>query len=309
MSEMKLFEEIEDYLLDRLSGEARQAFEAKMAADPALRAEVALHRDMMHAIEAHEEPDVDEPPSKDLLDLRKLMVNAYQETQQEGQTVPDLPNPPSGKRWLRYLLVAAALPLAALGYWWIQHPVDSEIGKQTPAPTDSVQMQTPVQQQEPIAQTTPTPADTPPNAFPPAKQYAALAQKAYSESPFDVGTLMGEGDEPDESPLQKAGEAYAKKQYLETASLLQTLPEEGRTDALKLRAHAQFRLGRYDRAAADFQELTKSVSYRYDAEWYLLLCHAARLPKTKAAYEALRAKIIKPGHPFEARARKLTIDN
>ena len=83
MSEMKRFEQIEDYLLGRLSPEARQTFEAEMAADPALREEVSLHYDMMKAIEEQEEPDIDEPPAKDIIDLREIMGNAYQAFQAE----------------------------------------------------------------------------------------------------------------------------------------------------------------------------------------------------------------------------------
>lgn len=304
MSEMKLFEQIEDYLKNRLSPSDAQAFEAEMATNPGLAKEVSLHRDMMEMMEEEEEKLYKSPPDKDLFDFRDLMENAYQEfveDKKEEKDSPDLPSPSAGKGGLRFWIIGAMVALIGLAIWYSQSQPATEIGKQVPNPIDTIQSVP--QNQEPIAQT--PPPQTPPNIAPPSQDYASLVQKSYAEAPYKPGVLMSDPNEPEDSLIQKAMEAYTQKQFRRTVDLLQPLPEEGQTDALKLRAHALFQLGRYDAAATDFEALSKGISYRNDAEWHLLLCHAARLPKTKIAYEAMLAKVNKAGHPFEQKARNL----
>lgn len=304
MSEMKLFEQIEDYLKNRLSPADAQAFEAEMATNPGLAKEVSLHRDMMEMMEEEEEKLYKSPPDKDLLDFRDLMENAYQEfveDKKEEKDSPDSPSPSAGKGGLRFWIIGAIVLLIGLGIWWAQRKTPIEIGKQTPTQIDTIP--TPRQNQEPIAQS-PIP-QTPTQVTPPSKDYASLVQKTYADTPYKPGVLMSDPNEPEDSLMRRATEAYTQKQFRKTTDLLQTLPEEGQTDALKLRAHAWLQLGRYDRAATDFEALAKTISYRSDAEWYLLLCYAAGLPKNRSAYETQLTKVNKPGHPFEQKAKDL----
>ena len=101
------------------------------------------------------------------------------------------------------MLLAAVLLLVALSLWWTQRQPVTEIGKNISTPVDSLPK--PTLKQEPIAQTTPQPETVPQNPLPAPKDYAALTKNAYADSPFDAGTLMGEGDEPDESSDGSAG--------------------------------------------------------------------------------------------------------
>ncbi|MDX1913829.1 MAG: hypothetical protein SFV22_20195 [Saprospiraceae bacterium] len=294
MSEMEKFERMEDYLKNRLSEAARQDFEAKMAADPALAEEVALHRDMMQAT-----------PDKDILHLRELMENAYEQWQSAQEQDEQKPETPSGWSFsmggkLRWA-AASLLIVVAVTAWWIQRKPAADFVTKPPVTHDT--LPTPPPRQEEIAQK-PKP-DTLPAPKPAPPVYASIVQKMYATTSYDAGALMGEDVEEGENPIQKAAEAYNKSNYRETIRLLQPLPEEGRTEALKLRAHAYLRLQRYAPAAADFEALSNSFSYQNDAAWYLLLCHAARLPQTKAAYLAQYAKVSAPGHPFRSRALDL----
>lgn len=295
---MEWFEQIEDYLKNRLGPEERQAFEAKIAADPALAEEVALHRDMMQGT-----------PEKEVLNLRELMENAYEQWQAEQMQDTGKEETPAGWSFslggkIRWAAAAALLVAVAATVWWIQRKPAIEVVNQPPVVSDTLKTVTPPPKEN-IADNPVPPPDTPPAPKPEKPVYAALVQSAYAETPFDAGTLMGEDIEEGPNPIQKAVEAYHQGNYRETVKLLQPLPEEGRTEALKLRAHAYFKLKRYEQAAADFEALSASLSYQNDAAWYLLLCHAARLPQTKTAYEAQYAKVSAQGHPFRARAIRL----
>ncbi len=289
MSEIELYEQIENYLHNRLSPEARQRFESDMLADPGLAEQVALHRDMLDAI-----------PSQDVIDLRRLMTESYKAEFGDNTKKDENSRPFTTGRQVRIIVVAITLLiLLAAGIWWMQCKPAVEVVKDPP----SVIIDT---LSEPVSQDTlPVPPKQNVSPVPAAKNYASIVQKIYRESPYASGNLMGTGNDPDETTLQKASEAYAKNQFKETFDLLQTLPREGHTEALKLRAHSLFRLGRYTRAAADFMELSKSFSYGSDAEWHLLLCHAALLPKTQKEYDTLLKKVGAAGHPFEKKAHEL----
>jgi hypothetical protein len=287
MSELELSEQIEDYLKNRLSPEARQAFETRLANDPDLAEELALHRDLMAAT-----------PPKDVLELRHLMEAAYLQHIENQAKKSDSGWSFKINNRTRLAAAASVALVVTAGIWWWQRSPTPQFVEVPPIQIDTTKI---------AEKTTPidTPIEKPPVEIPPsAPAYAAAARSLYDQSPYTPGTLMG-SETPDESLLQKATDAYAKNRFGEAVQLLDTLPTAGRTDALKLRAHARFRLGRYAQAAGDFEELTRSFSYRNDAEWHLLLCHAARLPKTKAAYEALLAKVSAPGHPFEQKALEL----
>ena len=81
MSEVDLFDKIEDYLKGRLSAESKLAFEAEMAANPAIAKDVSLHRDLFEAIPVEKDDDDDDdleelekdPSTPDVAALRKLM--------------------------------------------------------------------------------------------------------------------------------------------------------------------------------------------------------------------------------------------
>ncbi|MBK8702645.1 MAG: hypothetical protein IPN33_02865 [Saprospiraceae bacterium] len=140
---------------------------------------------------------------------------------------------------------------------------------------------------------------------PQTTEYLALAEELYT--PYDASGLRSGEQEDTVTPsdFERAVEAYNNKDWKKTVSLLKSPTPDQLTESLKLRAHAYFQLGNFDKAAADFQQLTeKSISYKYDAEWNLLLCHLARLPRQRAAFEELRKRILEnEEHPFYERVR------
>ncbi len=308
MTEVELYEKIEDYLKGRLGSEGIKAFQAQMAEDPALAQEVAIHQDLFWAIPLDDDDDDDsendktstkDMPTQDIVNLRKLMENAYYTTEEKKDrpTIWTLP---------RLLGILTLLLLGVAAFGWLRRPPAPPKPAELPIAIDSTQSRNVLDSVQnnnakiDLPNTPDTLKPKPPTTRP---NYATLVSETYNTSPYAPSVLMS--DDPDDlvaNNLSKASEAYAKKQFTETIRLLQNIPDEGRTDALKLRSHAYFRLKRYDLAALDFGTLTQSPGYQYDADWYLLLSYAARLPKTKVQYGAQLAKVTKPGHPFEKQA-------
>ena len=303
MNKPELYEKIEDYIKGRLSVADMQAFENELTNDAELAEEVELHRDMMEVI-----------PDKDVINLRSLMNDSYQKYQEnQQQKTTGTWGVLKGGGKMYWAAAASFLLVVSAGLWWINIKEDHTISQvETRLP--------PVEH--------PGPTSAPPTANAPMasvekatnRDYAAMVQSVYKEDTYHPGTLMGKEDAksggagagsaagnqtiPDDR-LQKATKFYGNKQFSNVTQILKTLPEDGKTEALILRAHSYFQLGRYNNAVPDFQQLTDSFSYQQDAEWYLLLCYAAQLPESKKAFDALFQKVTEPGHPFEKKARIL----
>lgn len=91
------FEAIEAYVLDRMSADERSAFEQRMAANAALRAEVELERENIRAVE--------------LGGIERMLKSISAEEHGSGR---------GGSDWSRYLKYAAAIVLlAGFSAWWM----------------------------------------------------------------------------------------------------------------------------------------------------------------------------------------------
>lgn len=100
------FEAIEAYVLDRMAPEVRAAFEQRLAAEPALRAEVELQRESMLAIE--------------LGGLERMLRQAGREA---GAAAPE---DSAGGAWRTYVRYAAVLALLIGAAWWALLPPANE---------------------------------------------------------------------------------------------------------------------------------------------------------------------------------------
>src|SRR5262245_7703017 len=109
MNALERYDQIENYLKNRLSPEARAAFEAELSADPTLADEVSLHRDMLEAT-----------VPADVLDLRRLLEETYQA--ESARPSPQTGEAPFGRRSrpLRWLAIAAVILAVALAIWQLQ---------------------------------------------------------------------------------------------------------------------------------------------------------------------------------------------
>lgn len=98
------FEAIEAYVLERMSAMERDAFEQRLTNDPALRAEVALERDNIRAVEL----------GGVVRAMKQITAEEAIETTTTGR----------GRSLLPYAAAVAVLIGGAL--WWIDRPTDHE---------------------------------------------------------------------------------------------------------------------------------------------------------------------------------------
>lgn len=282
MKKNSTHEKIEAYILNRLPPAERTAFEKEIRADPDLSEEVNILRD---AIKATGEED----------------IKAFRR-EMEAATAGS-----GGRRGgifmsMRWALAAAAIVVLALSVWLMTRQFSG------PAPQLPIAKDNPQPPKQPIVpQQSPVIPPPPTLKAPQTSEYLALAEALYT--PYDAsGLRSGEPEDTITPPdFERAVEAYNNKDWRKTVSLLKSPSPDQLTESLKLRAHAYFQLGNYDKAAADFQQLAeKSLSYKYDAEWNLLLCYLAGLPEKQAAFDQLRKRILNnPDHPFYERVREV----
>ncbi len=106
------FEQIEDYLNGELTGKALAEFEAQLNADPALQAEVELHRDIDIAlIDKQEIPFVQ--TLRDIHTQATVDARTVEPAPLIEEPAPD-PTPPLRPRILRFAMAAAAAILLAV---------------------------------------------------------------------------------------------------------------------------------------------------------------------------------------------------
>lgn len=315
MNKQELYEKIEDYLKGRLSGEMLQSFEQAMADDPEFAEEVDFQRDLLGIV-----------PPPDVVNLRNLMHESYQEFQKDEQRSDNRSwGVTFGKGRMYWAAAAAFLVLVTAGIWWFRTEKQSQIVIIDPA-SEVIQRvdSTAINHPAPLISKSPTtspsekllkkdqaapiqhlPRSAGSSAMPQAGSGSAL-RLAYLETAYSPGVLMGGPDvKPDSSSIKLAESAYLKRDFIKAAQILSQLSLQGNTETLKLRAHSYYRSGNYAAATDDFIQLTESFSYQQDAEWFLLLCYARQLPASEIAFSALLQKVTDPDHPFQARANKL----
>lgn len=291
-------ETIDAYLAGKLSGAEKQSFEQAVATNTDLAMELEIFRL--------------ENTAKELLieeDLRKQMDEWESSMPPTSDQTPEKKNGRNGYRWgvLGLLLVVAGLA----AWWFVSKPSTPDMTK-LPArqPTLRTEEYVPPKSGGPVAndETKPTDNQTPKeeqNRIPKSNSRELLAMADELYDPYDASGVRGEGDDTT-SIIQKAAAAYTAKDFKKVVALLQTPSEDDRTEALKLRAHAHFQLKSYSKAAADFKELTSSFSYKYDAQWNLLLSYLALSPQRQADFDTLLKEITgNADHPFNTPAKAL----
>lgn len=95
-----LFEKIEAYIQGQLTPEEREHFEASLAANEDLAAEVALQQQLIHSIETES--------------LRQLLEQIHEENFAKETPVVSIRR----QRFFPYMAVAASLSLLVIGWWY-----------------------------------------------------------------------------------------------------------------------------------------------------------------------------------------------
>lgn len=316
--EEALFYKIETYLLGQLPPPEAAAFEAEMAADPALAAEVWRQYKERQALEVLVERQL------------RADMNAW-----ERAAPPELvPVATGGRGWVRVpgvLRWAAAVLVLAVAGWWIfqrqnpaetldpavvQTPPASGSPKPTPGnnpPTRQPETKTPSEStREPATVGTPerqTAAPSPgkPAAVPQPPDYAALADEFYRERDFFPAPSA---TPPSATSYDRALRNFQDGRY--TDVLPQLRPGQASAsnglNVKELTAHAQYKNRQYDAAAATFQEIINSRRQPYAdrAEWALALTYLRQMPRRQALLNRTLDRILaKPNHAFYAKAKAL----
>ncbi|HOY14389.1 MAG TPA: hypothetical protein PLY70_14670 [Saprospiraceae bacterium] len=133
--------------------------------------------------------------------------------------------------------------------------------------------------------------------------FKKVIRAAYS---IPVALLQTRGDS-DEGAYNTAIKAFEQKNYSKVLELLKSLPEEEEQEALSLRAHAYFNLGKYKEALSDFRSLQEGGIYKREGEWYGLLAAIAINGEKDPSWQKDLDLILKNvNHPFYKEALQLS---
>lgn len=309
MNPMYDFEDIDDYLHDRMGASDRQVFEQALETDAdlaqrleALRAEAKVLRllrneYLLEQFATWETEDVE----------KKTTEAAIASTPGAAKVIPFY-----RRQW--FVLAAAAslagIVVAGIAFGWFDfNAAPIEVVKTDPVEhrdTTATQMpMPPLENKEVMAEKTPPTnkqVPQPPQVIP---SYAALAREAYMDEDFN-GTLMGAGDDEEtEDNYTKAVKRYGEKKYADALALLIKLDSSQLQENLYLRGYVYYHLQKYEKAEQDFRVFRSfRVSDRkVDALWCEVFCLVPQLPASRNRLDAVLQEIIaKPGHAYYKRA-------
>lgn len=312
----QVFDKIEAYLGGKMSAPDAAAFEAELAADPALADLVKTHRIERQGLEWLVERDL------------RAKMNAWEREAGQQEPVATL-RPTFIRRW-RVAGAAALLLLGVFGWWLLRPradiggppPVVTTTKPRPPAVTPPPKTARPSSRpptgnpddDRVAANPKPSTSRPAPSVPPPAKpqepaptpDYPALASSYYRETDFIQKTGNGA-----ESPgYGQALDSYRSGRYAEVEKLLKPLVKLN-PNALKtkeLLAHSLYQNGRYDEAIPYFRDLSgskdKSVAER--SEWALALTLLHKMPAQKTLLNRVLDNILAdPGHAFYGKAKEL----
>ncbi|MBX2891669.1 MAG: hypothetical protein KF734_12115 [Saprospiraceae bacterium] len=324
-----LFDKIEAYLRGRLSPAEASAFEAEIAADPALAALVKTHRMEREGLEWLVERDL----------LAKM--SSWERDTMRGGIPSKQPVARARRRTMWWAVSIAATLTAAFFGWWLLQP-QADIGGPTPIvstpstkpPAATAPPKSPKPSPKPPASTPPTkekedervaelpqpkpsvpstPPPTQPTAptpYTPPPNYPALAATFYRQADFiQESSTPTNGDAPG---YGQALDNFKSGKYAEAEKWLKPKSQQG-ADALKnkeLLAHSLYQRGQYAEALTYFRQLSgasdKAIAER--SEWAMALTLLHLMPAQKALFDRTLDRIAaQPNHAFQAKAKALKV--
>lgn len=289
------FEDLDDYLKDRMSASDKAAFEETLTNDPALQ-------QRLDALRAE----------NTVLQLLRREHLLQQLEQWSDESVPEKKTDPVqvGRKTIsaRNLIIIALIALLlAIGIAiliknsGVEDTPSNNQPSTPPAQIVDTLKKTPVQ--EPIAQ------ETPQEKLPKIDNtaYDALAANTYVEEDFRQ-TLMGDGGDDAESRYEQAVEFYSKKQYKKALDLLKNPDKQLEQEYLYLRGYTYYHLGQYAKAEQDFKAFRNFTNSdrKLDAVWCEVFCLTRQLPASRSRLDKVLAEIsANPKHPYFDRAQQL----
>lgn len=124
--------------------------------------------------------------------------------------------------------------------------------------------------------------------------YADIADDLYEKPDYLTSTLKSSSENQSNTPFQKALNDYNKNNFTHALKELNTIKNSTQSNEIFLRANVLFELKKYKEAATEFEKLIHDelLPFYEDAQWYLLLCYTATLPKSKSQYEKILSQLL-----------------
>jgi len=313
MANEELGDKIEAWLKGQLPAAEAAAFQAALAADPALAEEVELHRLTLHAMDHLSEQHLQQHV------LAWMEGVDIEEVKEESEKKP-LAFP--YQYWFR---VASALLILTGAFVFYQ------IWRSGAEKQKIVNLEAQIRQQDSMLfelkqQAAPDPAkfDSLSRENEQLRQQLRGATKdsgkpsepfAYYSKPKNLGGSVRMGEESSVEQLLRAGDLFFQKSDLEQAedkarAALKIEPDN--RDAIRLLAHALFGQQRFLEAEPVFARVqnayAQSSNGAKEAAWNRLLCHRALAADAgqRALFKAALSAILKePKHPYYRQAVRI----
>lgn len=264
--------DIEAYLNGELSGTALEQFEAELAENPALRAELAQLRPTWHA-------------------LRRAGIARQVEEALRRRALRRRRN------WLLLLVCSVFATLIGIR-WWLTEKENKPGPLRSNPPHHQPVQPSPVL---PTVDSMPPPRTSPSRVAQAQDDSGRELALAEYKTPLEFENSRGDG-----SDLSEAINFFRQNDY---SSALKLVDQATASDpeSYYLRAHVLFKLKRYQRAKVIFLDLSvKNPAYKDRGEWYALLCGLAENPPDKKAIRRLLTAIQNiPEHTYYENARDL----
>ncbi len=252
--------QIEDYLLGRLPAEARDRFEARLRADPALASDVdELRREVLPALRL----------------MRQQQLEASFERWRGGLPVEPARSGPAGRRWL--WVGAALLAVAFAAFWFLKK--EAAPAKQ-PVPSDIPAAPATNPPAGPSERKTAIPPQKPPIASAEGGRNRLLDLITYE----DAGSLRDNPGEADDA--LRAIDALLQDNRLDAAEKKLDSPlldDERRAEKLKRLAFLHAKRGRTAKALADYAAYQSAAAGGRD-RWLEALIDLSAHPARQAGF-------------------------
>lgn len=269
------FDQIDSFLAGELSDAETAAFEQAMQSNPKLVRAVTQHRVLHQRLLG--------------LQMRKKVTAALDDSTEIASKRTSL------WPWIVGLVITGG----TLFLMWPTQSVPDPSQLPSPLPLET----TP--RSAPTATPLPDTASLPKSKILQNNRVLALAQQYFVTPPNELIRAASQ-TEPDDSPLQKASNAFAQGDYTLACTLLrdEAIPRSNHESSLFLRACACFKAGQYKNAGADFKSLEHSFQYQYEAQWNRLLCEMAQ-GNHRFVQNNLNTMVVDADFPFNPSAKQL----
>jgi tetratricopeptide (TPR) repeat protein len=279
------FDQIDDFLVGKLSAQAQEAMQQAIAQNERLAQEVAIRKMEFEVSEAIIAGD----------------IRAHFTQLRDNLAPQEQPNPLSKKWW--WLLLVAVVVTSCIAWFLWPTPLNPPVEQNLPMILNDSIAAVDTTDKLPRIQTS-SPAQL-------TQNFRALAQAAYSDP--DLSTLRTATLRNSSSKKDQIKAAWDNQDFKTVINILEET-NKNEPDYIQSRyfiAHALYKLGKYKDAADMFGTVSNSklLPSSEEADWFVLVAILVAQPFDQQAFKQ-REKVIlnDPQHPYYNQLAKLKID-